>query len=324
MKKGLVIGKFYPPHRGHSYLIEYAAQRVDELTVLICDHPNYHIPAAQRQAWLQQMHPTAEIQIIPDIEKDDDSTAWAKHTLNFLGYKPDVVFSSEDYGVTWANEMGSAHQMVDRERTHIPISATRVRKDVLREWEFINPVVRSNFAIRVCVLGAESTGTTTLSKALAEHYQTTWAQEYGRYYTESMHRPTEHSWHSQEFVHIARMQQQMENQLAGESNGLLICDTNAFATRLWHQRYMGFMSPEVDQIAAKDKVDLYILTGDEIPFEDDGVRDGEDIRHAMHKDFVRELQTTQTPYIEVRGSVNARLAMVQKYIDRLLKTKVNI
>ena len=35
MKRGLVIGKFYPPHRGHKFLIETALNAVDHLDVLI-------------------------------------------------------------------------------------------------------------------------------------------------------------------------------------------------------------------------------------------------------------------------------------------------
>jgi NadR type nicotinamide-nucleotide adenylyltransferase len=173
------------------------------------------------------------------------------------------------------------------------------------------------------VLGAESTGTTTLSKKLADHYHTTWVPEYGRYYTEALN-DMGHEWHSQEFAHIAELQQQMEQQLAGESNGLLICDTNAFATRLWHDRYVGAMSDKVDEIAQKDRVDLYILTGDEIPFVQDGIRDGEHIRHDMHGKFIAELAQTDTPYIQVRGSVAGRLKAATAAIDTLLQKRVTI
>ncbi|MGO8608995.1 AAA family ATPase, partial [Rhizobium johnstonii] len=38
--------------------------------------------------------------------------------------------------------------------------------------------------LRVALTGPESTGKTTLSRLLAEHYGTTWAQEYARYYLE--------------------------------------------------------------------------------------------------------------------------------------------
>jgi hypothetical protein len=51
---------------------------------------------------------------------------------------------------------------------------------------------------------------------------------------------------------------------------VLICDTNAFATVLWHRRYMGHHSQAVAEIARRARCDLYFLTGDEIPFVQDG------------------------------------------------------
>jgi HTH-type transcriptional repressor of NAD biosynthesis genes len=318
-----VIGKFYPLHKGHSHLINFANQRVDQLDVLVCDSPEYSIKATKRATWIKHLHQDVNVRIIKDIGKDDDSPAWAKHTIKFLGYSPDVVFSSEDYGISYARCMNSEHVMVDKERVQIPICATRIREDVLKEWDYLDPIVRSNFTIRTCVLGAESTGTTTLSKALAKHYKTAWVPEYGRYYTESLNDPY-HIWRSQEFVHIAKIQQTMENQLAGYTNGLLICDTNAFATNIWHERYMGQKSKEVKMVANNDKVDLYILTGDEIPFEQDSIRDGEHIRHDMHKRFEQELKKLDTPYLLVRGDIQSRLIESINEIDKLTRKKVKI
>lgn len=321
--RGLVIGKFYPLHKGHSYLIDYALSRTDELDVLVCDSPKYRINAITRKKWIEQLHPKAKVSIIKDIGKDDDSEAWAKYTIKFLGYAPDIVFSSEDYGITYAKCMGAKHQMVDKERVTVPISATKVRTNIQKEWNYLDPIVRRNFAVRVCVIGAESTGTTTLSKALADKYHTAWAQEYGRYYTESLNN-INHGWHTEEFTHIAKVQQEMENQLAGESNGVLICDTNAFATRLWHKRYVNKWSPGVNRIAKDDKVDLYIITGDEIPYEQDGIRDGESIRHDMQQQFRDEIKKTNIPYIEVRGSVKERIKQSDKAIKKVVARKVKI
>ena len=154
MTRGLVVGKFYPPHAGHSYLIETALEESGQVTVLVCDSPDYHIAARLRAKWLKRIHPDAEIRVIPDIGKDDDSDAWAKHTVEFLGFTPDIVFSSENYGDTYAAAMGCKHRMVDRARLHVPVSGTKVRRDVHKHWEFLKPVVRCDYCRRICVLGA--------------------------------------------------------------------------------------------------------------------------------------------------------------------------
>ena len=120
------------------------------------------------------MHPTAHVRVLDDPGEDDNSRFWAEYTVQRLGYTPDIVFSSEDYGEAYTRYMGCRHIMVDRERVHVPISASAIRSHPLRHWEFLEPCVRAYFVKRVCVVGAESTGTTTLARQLAEHYRTVW------------------------------------------------------------------------------------------------------------------------------------------------------
>lgn len=327
MKRGLVIGKFYPPHAGHSYLIDTALAGSDQVDVLVCDSPDYKIPASLRAAWLRLLHPEAHVRIIPDLgaDKDDDSEAWAKYTIDFLGYAPDIVFSSEDYGIAYSKLMGAAHEMVDKTRRTHPISGTKVRQSVIDSWQHILRPVRKNYVRRIVVLGAESTGTTTLAKALAEHYKTYWVPEYGRLYSEAkVPAGFPMNWDSDEFIHIAETQQEMEDELAGRvPNGLLICDTNAFATRLWHKRYVGEYLQSLEKYT-ECPCDLYIVTAPDIPFEDDGTRDGEHIREDMHQWFIEELKKHNLPYIVARGSRRKRLMDTCKKIDKLLERKITI
>ncbi len=41
---GLVIGKFYPPHRGHKLLIDAAIAQSDQAVVIVCAKPTDTIP----------------------------------------------------------------------------------------------------------------------------------------------------------------------------------------------------------------------------------------------------------------------------------------
>jgi HTH-type transcriptional regulator, transcriptional repressor of NAD biosynthesis genes len=317
--RGLVVGKFYPPHRGHKYLIDHATASCKELTVIICHKESESIPGFLRAQWLQKIHPTVRVMTVLDNKLgDDDSEGWARHTKEVLGYTPDAVFTSESYGDPYAKFMGCVHVLVDRDRVHIPISGTMVRSNPMKYAQFLEPCVRAYFARRIAIVGAESTGTTTLSKALARHYKTVWVPEYGRMYSEGKIFGDESAqWRTDEFVEIAEAQAALEDVLAEASNGIVICDTDAFATSLWHERYMGIRSPEVEAIAARRHYDLYILTGDEIPFEDDGLRDGEHIRHEMHNRFVERLTEAKKNFILLRGSKEERLQAAIAAIDAL-------
>ena len=163
---GLVIGKFCPPHRGHKLLIDAAIQQSERTVVILCAKPTDTIPGELRGRWLREIHPTAEVMVIDDRYDENDSRIWAENTVRWLGRAPDAVFTSEDYGDRYAELMGSKHVLVDKQRERVPISGTAVRNDPYANWDFIEPPVRAWFAKRVCVVGAESTGTTTLAKTL--------------------------------------------------------------------------------------------------------------------------------------------------------------
>lgn len=320
MKRGLVIGKFYPPHRGHKFLIEFARSNVDSLVVIVCERVDQSITGAMRKKWLEEIHSGVEVVVVEDIFDDDNSAAWAIATRQALGYTPNFVFTSERYGDAYAKYLGAEHVLVDLSRTRVPVSATNVRVKPLQWWDYLEPCVRAHYAKRICVLGAESTGTTTLAKALAERMETIWVPEYGRFYTEARTRAGRQiQWQSADFEFIAREQNRLEDHLARQCNKVLICDTNALATELWHQRYMGVESPAVAALAAERRYDLYILTNTDIPFVQDGTRDGEHIRLDMHRQFELVLQTRNLPFIVVSGSreerINSAVAACRRFID---------
>jgi len=320
--RGLVIGKFYPPHRGHKFLIETALRQVDHLDVLICSRADQAIPGELRRQWMQEIHPSAHVRSIDDPGEDDNSKFWAEYTVKILGRAPDVVFTSEDYGEVYARFLGCRHVMVDRQRINVPISARAIRSHPLRHWEFLEPCVRAYFAKRISVVGAESTGTTTLACDLAQHYQTAWVPEYGREYCEKMQAAGidlwTYQWRSEEFLEIARKQQEMEDRIARESNRLLICDTDVLSTAIWHERYMRTRSSAVESIAAANRHDLYLLTDCDLPFVQDGLRDGESIREWMTKRFEQVLAERGLPWVKISGRGSQRLEAAVREVDKLL------
>ena len=193
-----------------------------------------------------------------------------------------------------------------------------LRADPFGGWEFLSPPVRAWYARRVVVAGAESTGTTTLASDLAAALGTNWVPEFGREYSEQKLRRGEMEWNSAEFVAIAAEQTRLENQAAREANRILVCDTNAFATVLWHRRYLGRDHPPLQEAASRCVSHLYILTGDEIPFVQDGLRDGEHIRHEMHRWFLTALTGQSSPWLPVQGSRQERLSAALRACRNIL------
>ncbi|MFD7438999.1 AAA family ATPase [Streptomyces sp. NPDC059861] len=339
---GLVLGKFYPPHAGHHHLVRTARDHCERLTVLVCASSVETLTLEDRVAWMREIHPDVlVVGAVDDIPVDlQDPDVWAAHMAVFRAAVPDsvdAVFTSEPYGEELGRRFGADSVCVDPDRTLHPVSGTAVRKDPVGNWDFLEPPVRAALTRRVVVLGAESTGTTTLAHALADHYRrrggvwsrTRYVPEYGREYSElklaelRAERPdaewSDVTFRSADFPVIARRQAELEDEAARVGSPVLICDTDAFATTIWHERYMGTTSPDTREIAAHGRQHLWILTDHHgVAFEDDGLRDGEHLRPWMTARFVTELSRSGRRTAVVTGPREERLATAVAAVDTLL------
>ncbi|MGW0702506.1 AAA family ATPase [Streptomyces sp. NPDC002867] len=338
-RHGLVLGKFYPPHAGHHHLVRTAAGRCDRLTVLVCAASVESVPLADRVAWMREVHPDVRVVgAVDDIPVDvTDPAVWDAHMAVFRTAVPepvDAVFTSEAYGDELGRRFGAASVCVDPDRLRHPVSGTAVRKDPVGCWDFLEAPVRAAFARRVVVVGAESTGTTTMAEALAEHYRArggVWARtryvpEYGREFSERKLaalravRPgadwPDVVFASEEFPLIARRQAELEEEAARSGSPVLFCDTDAFATTIWHERYLGEPYPVAPEPRTQH---LWLLTDHEsVAFEDDGLRDGEHLRPWMTGRFREELARTGRRTVELTGPHEQRLARAVAAVDTLI------
>ena len=169
---------------------------------------------------------------------------------------------------------------------------------------------------RVCLLGAESTGKTTLARALAAAYDTVWNPEFGRPYTE-IGRDPDAPWTSDEFTHIARIQCWYEDTLARSAREVLFCDTDAFTTALFHQVYLGEPTHAFDDLLER-RYDLYFVCGLEVPWKHDGIREFEEQRHWMHERYLERAAESGSPWVLVEGPPAARLQESSSAVDQLL------
>lgn len=343
-RHGLVVGKFYPPHAGHHRLVESAAAACARVSVVVAPSSVESIPLADRLRWLREVHaPTPWVRFVGVVDDHPvdyaDPGAWEAHCAVFrraIGDAVvDAVFSSEAYGEELARRFAATHVCVDRDRSVVPVSGTAVRADPVAYWHHLAPPVRAWFTRRVVAVGAESTGTTTLSRALAAALRarggvwadTQWVPEYGRELTERKLAALravdpaatvfDVTWGPEDFVEVVRAQNAAEEAAARDGSPVLVCDTDARATAVWEERYLGTTSPTVR--AAAPMADLYLLTDHEgVPFEDDGLRDGAHLRAWMTDRFRAELDAAGAPFILLTGPPEVRLAAALAACDALL------
>jgi HTH-type transcriptional regulator, transcriptional repressor of NAD biosynthesis genes len=354
---GMTIGKFYPPHPGHHLLIRSAAATCVRVTVVVMAARVESIPLADRVSWLREAYAdeprVAVVGIADDLAVDyDDDAIWAGHVDlmrqavaagPYAAVPVDAVFSSEDYGAELARRFGAADVRLDPDRAAFPVSATKVRADPAGYWDQLEPPVRGGLARRVVVLGAESTGTTTLALDLARALRTRGGPyaatglvpEYGREFTVAKlaaaraasrrggaPEPTVYdlTWTDADFEAVARRQQADEDRAARRGGPVLICDTDALATTIWQLRYTGHITDPVRRsAAAMPPRALYLLTSEQgVPFDDDGLRDGEHVRAWMNNEFRALLPGTGVPWLEVCGDRESRLDQALTAVDALL------
>lgn len=339
---GLIVGKFYPPHAGHHALIDAAAAACERVTVVVAPSSGESVPLELRLAWLRAAHP-ANVRFV-GVHDDHpvdyaDPAAWELHMAVFRAAagtdRVDAVFSSEGYGEELARRFAARAVTVDLERIKIPVSGTAVRADPVRHWDLLGPGARGWLTRRVIVVGAESTGTTTIARALARHYRTRggawartrWVPEFGRELTIRkldalrLSRPGAEVgdvvWNAGDFVTVADEQGDAEDRAAREGSPILFGDTDALATTIWEERYLGSASAAVR--ARVRPPALYLLTDHAgVPFVDDGLRDGEAIRAWMTGRFRETLAAQQAPWRVLTGSYATRLRAAVAACDGLL------
>ncbi|MEN8248741.1 MAG: ATP-binding protein [Bacteroidota bacterium] len=168
--------------------------------------------------------------------------------------------------------------------------------------------------IKIVVTGPESTGKTTLSKALAEHLNTSLVPEFAREYLNK----TDGKYEKEDLLEIAKGQIKIENEAASDTPELLICDTSLEVIRVWSEwKYKACDSFILEQ--AKLRVpDLFLLLKPDIPWKEDPLRENPTDREALYQYYLKTLEEYNAPIIELRGDDDKRLNSALKAINEIV------
>ena len=178
----------------------------------------------------------------------------------------------------------------------------------------------SSRCLRVVLYGPESTGKTTLAKALADHYQTVWVPEFARTYLQEKWDKEQAVCTLEDLPIIAQGQLAVENAAIQKANKLILCDTNILVTKVWSEtHFKGYCAPELNTILAQTHYDLYLLTSIDVPWEKDDLRDRPNDREQMFIYFKQQLVTYNFPFLVLEGNPKERVEKAVTAIDQLLE-----
>lgn len=335
------MGKFAPLHRGHQLLIETAARQVDELHVWVYSRPDLpRLPAPVRAQWLRQIYgvaiggcqlhvraltPEEYPPLPPNDAPDFAHREFVRQLLLELGLRIDVVFTSEAYGPGFAEHIGAAHVLVDEARQQLPVSGTRLRADVYGLTEWLPPVVRAYFQSaeyvqRVALLGAESTGKSTLAEALGRHLGTAWVPEYGRTLWEQKDGQLDFD----DLLRIAHRHRALEDAALPRARHWLISDTNALTTLWYSYAYFGRADPALHALAAecRQRYAHTFVCAPDFPFAQDGTRAPAAQQPLQQHTQLLLLDVLGIPYQLLTGPVPERIRQVEALLGEALPLRL--
>jgi NadR type nicotinamide-nucleotide adenylyltransferase len=166
---------------------------------------------------------------------------------------------------------------------------------------------------RVALLGAESTGKSTLADALARRYATLWVPEYLREFVEVHARvPRE-----DDQVGIARMQRERELALAADARvrDFLFVDTTPLMTAVYSRIYWGRVPPDLLDLEAAHDYAFTLVAAPDLPWVPDGLqRESEEVRLRVHAELLAVLDARGIPFTLLTGELEARMRQVEAVI----------
>ncbi|NVD72716.1 ATP-binding protein [Duganella sp. BJB1802] len=168
--------------------------------------------------------------------------------------------------------------------------------------------------LRVAILGAASSGKSTLAAALAERYQTLWVPEYLREFVDTEARiPV-----AADQFHIAETQRDREDAAAPRANRYLFCDTAPLMTVVYGRHYFGGIDDPLAALAASHQRDyaITLVTALDIPWIADGLqRESEEVSVIVNRLLLDELAARGIPYLLVSGDPGERLSQVERHLS---------
>lgn len=166
---------------------------------------------------------------------------------------------------------------------------------------------------KIAVVGPESTGKSTMSAYLADHFNTVWVPEFARGYCENLTEPC--TW--QDEINMFYGQIALEEAYSPKANKILICDTTFITVKIWSDEMFGSTPQVVLDALPKYKYDLYLLLNIDLSWQDDPLRDFPHKREHFMDVWHRELQALNANYVVISGTGNERYEAAVKAINNL-------
>jgi NadR type nicotinamide-nucleotide adenylyltransferase len=167
---------------------------------------------------------------------------------------------------------------------------------------------------KIVMIGPESTGKSTLSEQLADHYQTEWIPEFARNYLLEIRRPYTY----EDLLYIAQGQLEQEDRIvATVKSGMVFIDTDMYVMKVWCEYVFKKCHPFILNEIARRKYDAYLLCNTDLPWVADELREYPDLesRQRLYHIYKDLIINQATPWSEIHGDYEERLESAISFVN---------
>jgi len=324
--KGFVFGKFYPFHIGHQKMIEFALEK-GSVSVLVCAEENEKIDGNIRKQWIKETFPNnknLKVKVFKYSDKDfpntsvsnwDVSKRWSE-VFNEYFKEENFLVTSEEYGEMLSVIMGIDHFIFDENRENIRISASEIRVNIIKNWEYLPLSVQKYFAVKIVFLGTESTGKTVMTNKLSEYFKANKVSEAGRDVIQNSKKFEFEDLEKVYTEHADRIEKVNHNE-----SFLTIIDTDVHITKSYAEFIFGRKLIVPEEITEKNKADLYLYSTKDAEYIQDGTRLEFEERNALDESHRKVLKENKIDFLEISGTWEERENMAIDCIEKLILEK---
>jgi HTH-type transcriptional repressor of NAD biosynthesis genes len=262
-----------PPTKGHLRLLQFSSQTAQSVIAIVCTQPGEPF-VPQRVEALRESAPSnvRVYNLHKTIEQNPEAPG-------FWDMWKQILITYETYGKTLAEKVGGVFIPYDIDRVLYPCKAQNAREWPFLYFDKVAPRFQRYLRKTVTVFGAESTGKTTLSKALAKDVLGHWTYEWARPYLEALDDPAITT-EAMEAIWLGQASLQRHVRRDFVDKPFIIQDTDLFSTVGYWDFWNGQTPKNLVSEAGFLKSDLYLITQSNIPFEPDPLRYGGDKRES--------------------------------------------
>lgn len=359
-KIGIVVGKFYPLHIGHVNLIQKATTVCDKVIVVVSHHAKRDVAlynnsnmkkeltGKDKLAVVQKTFQNQQDLIIPVLVDETEVPEypngwgeWAKEVRKAMGSHirlnkelPDFSFEDATFIINenadranYTKYFGSDTLTFDVDRNEFNISATMVRSDPFKYWDFIPRASREYLAPKIAICGGESSGKTIMTDRMANLYATTSVYEKGRTFKDDELGGDESALQYKHYGDIGYGHYQDLKFASTNANKVVFSDTEFVTTQAFSIAYEGKRHPAVQELINTVRMDLTILLSNDTLWVDDGMRVlGSESQRTKFQNLLKELFVENgIEFVEIKSpSYEIRYEVTKLVTETYLKNKISV